>query len=318
MASRVVDGDGIWRSQKLKKVPVQYRSEYANLLPLAEANGCFECDPDRVWADVYSYNRPDVTRENVEEMLDQFETANMILRYEEDGKTYATFVGIDKPGRLPGPAHLARCKDLPPLPTAKTSQNLPLDSMLESICNEKFGFAEERKLFKKELRTATSRFGYDEILEKFDMWVMANTGYSGKRPICTFLSQLSSTAPVALAQAKSPNLSKVEEAIALKSDNRVFFHSAQKMILAGIIQEFGEHKVVTAFGEFFAGCSESSIPFAAKDFLEQAPVRLKTMQTKENEIQIEQERMKASKAAAVQQAKALLLAEERMEVEIEL
>lgn len=102
MPKRVIDGEGLWLSNKLRQVPEQYRAEYANLIPLALANGTFECDPRKVWARVYIYNRPSVTLQVVEELLDSFERAKMLFRWQaEDGAIWGYWVGIDKPGRLP-------------------------------------------------------------------------------------------------------------------------------------------------------------------------------------------------------------------------
>lgn len=104
MPKRVLDGEGLWRSDKLSQVqPLKARPEYANILPLAFANGSFECLPRKVWSTVYSYNRPDVSAEDVETFLNAFESAGLLFRWNEpDGKNWAYFTGIEKPGRLPG------------------------------------------------------------------------------------------------------------------------------------------------------------------------------------------------------------------------
>jgi hypothetical protein len=101
---RVLDGEGLWRSDKIARLqPIRARAEYANLLPLALANGSFECSAPRVWSIVYSYNRPDVALADVEIFLAAFEEAGLLFRWtESDGKSWAYFVGIEKPGRLPG------------------------------------------------------------------------------------------------------------------------------------------------------------------------------------------------------------------------
>jgi hypothetical protein len=99
---RVIDGEALWLSNKLRQVPEEYRPEYANLIPLALANGTFECDPRKIWARVYIYNRPSVTLQAVEEMLNSFERAKMLFRWQaEDGAVWGYWVGIEKPGRLP-------------------------------------------------------------------------------------------------------------------------------------------------------------------------------------------------------------------------
>ena len=116
MPKRVVDGDALWRSRKLLLVPVEYRGEYANLVPLADVNGSFECDPASVWADVYSFNRPNITIADVTAMLGAFEAAGMLVRWNQGGKTWGHFVGIQRAGRLPSGSHVTRYRNLPPLP----------------------------------------------------------------------------------------------------------------------------------------------------------------------------------------------------------
>lgn len=102
MPKRIVDGNGIWRSDKLRAVPAWARSEYPWLIPLALANGVFECDPEHIWFDCYAYNRPDVTKDQVVAVLNSFEQAKLLFRWTYNGKTYGFWVGSDKPGRLPG------------------------------------------------------------------------------------------------------------------------------------------------------------------------------------------------------------------------
>ena len=70
MPKRIVDGEGLWNSRKLKLVePEWIRGEYANLLPLALANGVFELDIDQIWARVYGYLRPSISREDVAKII---------------------------------------------------------------------------------------------------------------------------------------------------------------------------------------------------------------------------------------------------------
>lgn len=100
MAKRVVDGGGLWRSDKLALVePEWIRPEYANLIPLALANGSFEASARRVWADVYSYNRPGITLEMVEQILAELERVKLLFRWtDEAGKQWGYWVGIEKRG----------------------------------------------------------------------------------------------------------------------------------------------------------------------------------------------------------------------------
>jgi hypothetical protein len=105
MPKRIIDGEGIWKSDKIAAIePPRYRAEYANLLPLAMANGSFECNARSIWATCYGYNRPDVTPEDVVAILDEFERVKLLFRWAVAGKAWGFWVGIDKPGRLPSEA----------------------------------------------------------------------------------------------------------------------------------------------------------------------------------------------------------------------
>ena len=119
MPKRVVDGDGLWRSDKLSLVePPSRRAELANLVPLALANGVFEANPRRVWSSVYSYNRPDVSADDVGQILAEFERAKLLFRWTEPatGKVWGYWIGIDKPGRLPGKSRRGRNETVGPEP----------------------------------------------------------------------------------------------------------------------------------------------------------------------------------------------------------
>ena len=103
MPKRVLDGEGLWRSDKLAQVkPPSRRAEYANLVPLALANGTFEAGSRRIWSTVYSCNRPDVSAKDVEEILAEFERVKLLFRWTDaaTGKMWGYWIGIDKPGRL--------------------------------------------------------------------------------------------------------------------------------------------------------------------------------------------------------------------------
>jgi hypothetical protein len=109
MPKRIIDGEGVWRSDKLAQVePSSFRSEYTNLLPLALANGSFEVNARRIWSTVYSYNRPDIALAQVEQMLAEFERVKLRFRWIDDatGKEWGYWVGIEKAGRLPTPRRL--------------------------------------------------------------------------------------------------------------------------------------------------------------------------------------------------------------------
>lgn len=79
MPARVVDGEKIWKSEKIKSVyPASFRAEYTWLLPLAKGKEWFRVEPRYIRCKCYIYNRPDVSEENVADILSAFEKADLI------------------------------------------------------------------------------------------------------------------------------------------------------------------------------------------------------------------------------------------------
>jgi len=118
MPKRIVDGDAVWTSNRIRAVmPLTFRPEYANLIPLALANGVFECDPFLVWTKVYSYNRPDISCDMARTILGEFERVGLLFRWSERAaKEWGFWVGIDKTGRLPPPTQRERMERGPEPP----------------------------------------------------------------------------------------------------------------------------------------------------------------------------------------------------------
>lgn len=335
---RIVDGEGIWRSKKLKSVPVDMRAEFANILPVAEANGAFEYDSDAVWANVYSYNRPDVSAERCGEILAAFVDAGMISVYEESGRTYGYFEGSDKPGRLPSPAHQARYSALPPVPVRDplpggpayvssrqrivdgvevertfhgvdvplSTGNRSIDSEIESRCRAAMGQSEDRIHWKKELRIAVQTHGYDLVLQAFDLWAESQTTFTGRRPITTFLKALPSLAHSrpSGATVKSAALQQVEDAIALASNNAVVFSNQEKPHLALLVKEHGPDAVISIFRDFYAPLDDYGQKWANRNFIEKAPQFLRTLRIQREERE-RQEAFAATQVAALQEQSAV-------------
>lgn len=124
MPKRVVDGEALWLSEKVKTLPEEYRMHYANWIPLAEANGVFEASVDRVYARVYSFLMPSISKKKVRGILDAFIRVGLIRVWSEGGKTWGYFVGIEKTGRLPSLKHLDRYTNLPPAPPSEDESGI--------------------------------------------------------------------------------------------------------------------------------------------------------------------------------------------------
>lgn len=340
MPARIVDGDDLWRSSKLKKVPVRFRAEYANLIPLAEANGSFECEPELIWSQVYSYNRTDITPVIVKEILDEFENADMLHRYETNGKQYGYWIGIEKEGRLPPPSQRSRYKNLPPEPPHHASailtpeemgefmgvsssrvaevraimgSTLPLDTQIERMCNEVIGHSEERKVYAKDLKAAVKQYGHDEVLAAFELWVNSQSGFVGRKPVSLFLKNLGNLIHNVLpaATVTSPALGEVEAEIASITDSQVFFHNQQKPLLASLIKLYSKEEVLQVFNDYWNSVGiDDNIAWAAKNFIEQAGLRIETMRAKKKRQENKDSIVKDAVAKAAQSVATELVEEE--------
>jgi hypothetical protein len=127
MPKRIVDGEGLWGSKKVLALKEEHRAEYANLIPLAEANGTFELDPRKIWLRVYGYTRPSVTMDFVYELLEDLASVGLLLAWEEENKAYGFWDGQDKAGRLPGPSEQKKYKSLPPDPPLDCSKDKTIE-----------------------------------------------------------------------------------------------------------------------------------------------------------------------------------------------
>lgn len=131
MPKRIVDGEALWTSSKVRKLPLEFRLHYANWLPLAAANGVFEIDLDNIRSRVYAASLDsDMTSGLVFVILRAFVTVGLVKIWHEDDKMWGYFNGIDKAGRLPGGAVLKRYTDLPPMPPVDDTE---ISRMLEDL-----------------------------------------------------------------------------------------------------------------------------------------------------------------------------------------
>lgn len=114
LPKRLLDGEALWASRKLRRVREPSRIHYANWVPLAEANGVFEADTELVWSRVYAALMPSFTVEQTQDLIDEFVRVGLVVLWQQDGTTWGYFTGMEKEGRLPSASHLKRYKNLPP------------------------------------------------------------------------------------------------------------------------------------------------------------------------------------------------------------
>lgn len=140
MPKRIIDGEALWLSDKIRALPDRFQPEFANILAISFADGAFEADPQRIWSQVYSYNRKKISVNFVRRMLNAFEEVGLIARGTFDGRMWGFFIGIDKPGRLPEPSKRNRHKTsgLPAEVLRQMAEQRP-DKVRQMVCNRGLG-----------------------------------------------------------------------------------------------------------------------------------------------------------------------------------
>jgi hypothetical protein len=267
MPKRVIDGEGLWRSDKLTQVqPPSFRSEYANLLPLALANGVFEANARRIWSTVYSYNRSEITLEHVDQILAEFERVKLLFRWTDPRsvKVWGYWIGIDKPGRLPAPSRLRQRHEIlgpePPKELVQgflsnteqdgqplASQQVPNGSIGFGSClgscsgsgdGSPMGSQEDKQL--KSLAEQSEKFNSIEVARV----LCSENGWSGEKMIWAFKDAIEFQA----SQMPGASLEQVGEWLVRAYVNR----RAAKGDFAGGPQKFFEQAL---YRDYSAGAS---------------------------------------------------------------
>jgi hypothetical protein len=290
MPKRIVDGEALWMSGKLKRVPVAFRLHYANWIPLAEANGVFEVDFDIIRSRVYPILCPEFSTEDVQGVFTVFVRSGLLHTWKDSGKDWAYFIGMEKPGRLPGEKHVSRYKHLPPPPpgyipdtsgkgpdpdrtgTGPVPEGLGLG--LGFGLGVGIGLVEEEDMNIKNALTDKAReilgvrispqdnnwpeikalvrvYGDEAVTGKFEQWAKSQTQIPNY-PLSGFIRIADGLLSGKFSSSVSPEIlsSLVNDLVAI-SDGRVLFNNNQKQALAGLLADHLSEDVRSAFSEFW-------------------------------------------------------------------
>jgi hypothetical protein len=350
MPKRMLDGDRLWRSDKLKQVqPESFRAEYANLFALALANGAFECNPDRVWYEVYAYNRPSISPENVRAILDEFERVKLLFRWHvASNKQWGFWVGSEK--MLPTPEQIRQCryKVGEPVPQEQLAEFLkPATSsnVKQQVARTWFGLdrnglegvGEEDMSIKNslidksrailgvriaptdinwtEVKALVRAYGEDAVSDKFEEWAKSQTS-PPNYPLSGFVRVADALLSGKFASSVSPeDLSGLANDIAALSDGQVVFNMKQKLALGVLLANNSPADIKSAFQEFWGNISGDDflVRQAAKTFTEAAEQLLFVRAKRAEDARRTQELVRLSteneQAKAAEEARKLLEAE---------
>jgi hypothetical protein len=306
MPKRMLDGDRLWRSDKLRQVqPESFRAEYANIYPLALANGSFECAPERVWYEVYAYNRPSITAENVRAILDEFERVKLLFRWHDaSNKQWGYWVGCEK--TLPTPAQISQSRykageavpeqglrDFLQFATCKTVAANELH-VLGLDRNGLEGIGEEGMKIKNsltdlsrailgvrigpqdanwtEIKALVRVYGESAVEDKFEQWAKSQT-QAPNYPLSGFVRVADALLTGKFASFTPPEYVSVlvNDLVAI-SDGRVIFNNNQRAAISCLMTVNSPADIKSAFQEFWGNIDgdEFLIKQAAKTFTEAA------------------------------------------------
>jgi hypothetical protein len=335
MPKRIVDGEALWTSGKLKRVqPPEFRLHYANWLPLAEANGVFEVDFDIIRARVYPVIDPSFCSENVRHVYEEFTRVGLLQSWVEGGKKWAYFVGIEKSGRLPVEAHLKRYKNLPPSPPISVPDNPGLsgnspEGFGSGLVLDRVGIGlEEEDVRIKNNITDKSRvilgvriapndsnwveikalarvYGEDAVIEKFEQWAKTQTTIPNY-PLSGFIRIADALLAGKFAGTASPEeVAALVADLAILSNGRVVFNNNQKAVLSGLLSTHSPADIKAAFQEYYGNIEgdDFEVRRAAKTFVEAAEQLLAVRAKRAADIQKTDMMVKACTAAEQEKAR---------------
>lgn len=304
MPKRMLDGDRLWRSDKLRQVqPESFRAEYANLFALALANGSFECSPERVWYEVYAYNRPGISSDTVRAILDEFERVKLLFRWtDSEGKPWGFWVGSEKTLPTPEQIKQSRYKIGQPVPIkalnefqraatccntdARTwigldrngsdwigEEDLNIKNALTDKSREILGtrIAPEDSSW-SEIKSLVRVYGQDAVESKFEEWAKAQTKQP-QYPLSGFVRVADGLLAGKFSSSVSPEiLSSLVNDLSIMSDGRVVFNNNHKQALAALLSDHVSEEIKSAFQEYWGNIEndEFSVRQAAKTFTEAA------------------------------------------------
>ena len=105
MPKRIIDGEGMWASDKLASCSPEVRGWYSWLYPLADPHGNLELTNLPVILGKVGAIRPELNLEFLERILWEFENAGLLFTWESNGKRYGHWTKSELPGRLPPKSH---------------------------------------------------------------------------------------------------------------------------------------------------------------------------------------------------------------------
>jgi len=186
-----------------------------------------------------------------------------------------------------------------------------IEHNIEEISRIAFSFAEEKKLWAKELKLAVREHGHDQVLEGFYNWCETNSNFKGRKPVSSFLKNVSSN--IGFVQKSTgfsnPNLDYVINEIGYLTDNKVMFWGNARAVLAKAIQEHGTENVLEAWRKFY---NEDDNPgFAANGFISQIDILVYNVKKRKKEA----ENAQAAIEAAYRDAQATVQTEPEEELE---
>jgi len=171
------------------------------------------------------------------------------------------------------------------------NNHLPLESTIEDISSENIGYAEDRKMWAKELKLAVKQYGHDEVISAFYEWTSSQSNFVGKKPVSMFLKNVGSFIGMTGKKpvVSNPLLDRTEKEISYNTDGRVFFAGDYRIRLAVLLKTHGRELVVEAFNTFYQDVDDRGINFAAKNFLERAEVLISTIKRQKSEAAYQQQ-----------------------------
>lgn len=146
-----------------------------------------------------------------------------------------------------------------------------ISEIWETLTGQK---AEDKKLFRKELKELIHVYGEDAVFSQFEIWVEMNQGRGFKRPISLFIKQFESSALLDLGVLKIGDINELAVRLSFLSGGNVVFGRFDLNGLANLSRDFTQEEIENVFKHFYSESGRDDLRWAAKNFLDKAPQML--------------------------------------------
>lgn len=270
MPKRIIDGEALWTSQRVKRLKPENRLHYPYWIAMTWFNGVMEADMEAVRSKCYSYMFPEVTVDRIADIFADFVDTGLVGTWEQDGRTYAYFRGSDATGRTLPPSEKKNYKQPSWAPNPPEDVRKGEEMSIQKKINAIYLAAKAKALPRNStgwdrIKEHSAAYKDTAIVSDFKVWLADFGSYDYDDPVAAYAKALPTrvTGPECVnASLVSAHDAAIQRA-GLSSDDLVdaildvcqgelTFDQKSKKVLVDLMEEgYTEAELLSAFRTFY-------------------------------------------------------------------